>query len=774
MWVKFYKRTINVVAKHRAFHLDKKKQNPDYYPTYNIYGFPLAFKDLNPNLELYATSVEQQTKWFKASIEYIHGLVDLDLNVFEDDIGSDVLNNSFDLDDNAVLGNRNNDVLLLEGGDGFVDSVGGDKNHKCNKDKQDQQDKQPSLADVLYELRALRKEVALVKVDDARIAKLERILNDNFIPCNDRSKGNHNAVNPGLTTSANYPLSTCSRYVDDNPEVACAGTGVHNPPRNNDSRNSNHNAVNTGLSSANDHMLSCFSLEMPNDEVAVPGTAIHNADEMCDSPNCVTDNDVKEIIGSNTSCPEMHNDEVLVAANDNDVNQETDPMSACSGPDMHLAVVAVAGMKIDKGDGHIDILTTSDNDVNLAKSDSVNDPRVLVPNAEYEGNVVSAKEVELDVIIQVAYDGIDFLQHDDHVDCFVAKSNDHLTTNIGVKPIHENEFVDDFMDVLKDEESLPKSDYVNVVTDYYKPCLASVSPGQKKRKKSDMKTNYILRSVKERKKRLAMALESPFSQQPPTTLVPPKRISRSVNYDFIMPPYFEEDVSGQPKNEQEKEGVDGKLASLLTTLKDLDNLIESQKSDKNKVGLGYSVVPPPIAQIYSSPKKDLSGLVSLRVKMGRSSPKNNYTHRSMPPRPAIHKPYIPPMRPVRPNIYAAQPKRTSFYKPAHSYNKRHFQEITQDLVAILIQRVQRLERELKVRTPIHKVNRGRSRPVMAWVPKKRLLSATITLSNKVKDPHLRFNKRSIHGEKMEDLGTMENIEKRIGVPNQRPPQRTST
>nr|GFA00776.1 hypothetical protein [Tanacetum cinerariifolium] len=31
---------------------------------------------------------------------------------------------------------------------------------------------------------------------------------------------------------------------------------------------------------------------------------------------------------------------------------------------------------------------------------------------------------------------------------------------------------------------------------------------------------------------------------------------------------------------QEKEVVDGKLAGLLTALKDLDNLIESQRSDK--------------------------------------------------------------------------------------------------------------------------------------------------------------------------------------------------
>nr|GEX05281.1 ribonuclease H-like domain-containing protein [Tanacetum cinerariifolium] len=57
---------------------------------------------------------------------------------------------------------------------------------------------------------------------------------------------------------------------------------------------------------------------------------------------------------------------------------------------------------------------------------------------------------------------------------------------------------------------------------------------------------------------------------------------------------------------KEKEGVDGKIAGFLTASKDLDNLIESQRSDKNKEGLGYSDVPPPPSQIYSSPKKDLS------------------------------------------------------------------------------------------------------------------------------------------------------------------------
>nr|GEZ13223.1 retrovirus-related Pol polyprotein from transposon TNT 1-94 [Tanacetum cinerariifolium] len=57
---------------------------------------------------------------------------------------------------------------------------------------------------------------------------------------------------------------------------------------------------------------------------------------------------------------------------------------------------------------------------------------------------------------------------------------------------------------------------------------------------------------------------------------------------------------------QEKEVVDGKLAGLLTASKDLDNLIESQRSDKSKEGLGYTAVPPLLAQLYLSPTKDLS------------------------------------------------------------------------------------------------------------------------------------------------------------------------
>nr|GFC49870.1 hypothetical protein [Tanacetum cinerariifolium] len=56
----------------------------------------------------------------------------------------------------------------------------------------------------------------------------------------------------------------------------------------------------------------------------------------------------------------------------------------------------------------------------------------------------------------------------------------------------------------------------------------------------------------------------------------------------------------------ENDGLDGKLAGLLKASKNLDHLIESQRSDQVKKGVGYNDVPPPAADLYLSLKKDLS------------------------------------------------------------------------------------------------------------------------------------------------------------------------
>ncbi|GJT96797.1 hypothetical protein Tco_1092315 [Tanacetum coccineum] len=61
--------------------------------------------------------------------------------------------------------------------------------------------------------------------------------------------------------------------------------------------------------------------------------------------------------------------------------------------------------------------------------------------------------------------------------------------------------------------------------------------------------------------------------------------------------------------EEGKESIDHKLAGFGNALKDLNDLLESQKSAKDKTGVGfneYTAVPPPPAQVYSPPKNDLS------------------------------------------------------------------------------------------------------------------------------------------------------------------------
>ncbi|GJY41216.1 hypothetical protein Tco_0428486 [Tanacetum coccineum] len=61
------------------------------------------------------------------------------------------------------------------------------------------------------------------------------------------------------------------------------------------------------------------------------------------------------------------------------------------------------------------------------------------------------------------------------------------------------------------------------------------------------------------------------------------------------------------KVKQEKDGIEFKIEKFDKASKDLDQLLESQITDKSKKGLGYSAVPPPHPLIYNRPNKlDLS------------------------------------------------------------------------------------------------------------------------------------------------------------------------
>nr|GEX72034.1 putative ribonuclease H-like domain-containing protein [Tanacetum cinerariifolium] len=68
-------------------------------------------------------------------------------------------------------------------------------------------------------------------------------------------------------------------------------------------------------------------------------------------------------------------------------------------------------------------------------------------------------------------------------------------------------------------------------------------------------------------------------------------------------------LSSYNEVKKEKENIDFKIENFENDSKDLDRLVGSQKLDKDMKGVGfneYCAVPPPLTQVYSPPKKDLS------------------------------------------------------------------------------------------------------------------------------------------------------------------------
>ncbi|GKB00029.1 phospholipase-like protein [Tanacetum coccineum] len=292
----------------------------------HLMHYVLQHQDSNPILELYATSSETKESWFIASINFINGLVDEDMNVSQDD-GVGVVS------------------LLLDGGDGVLDLKGGAKNLDTEKAKQ------PTMAEIFAEILALRKEVALVKGDVERITKLERLVNQIV-------------VNQGKGGSSNDLMSSCSPADIDNGKVACAGTGFDNFDGKNDIPNDNQNVVNQGFGSfANDPMelqSSCSRTDMDNGKVACSGMGIDKVDGMNDIPNL------------NHNC-----------VNQGKGGSANDPMSTCSLTDIDNGEVTCDGMVIDKADGKNEYTysqrTPSTLDVLIKAMDCANDnPRIDV------------------------------------------------------------------------------------------------------------------------------------------------------------------------------------------------------------------------------------------------------------------------------------------------------------------------------------------------------------------------------------------------------------
>ncbi|GJU18713.1 ribonuclease H-like domain-containing protein [Tanacetum coccineum] len=85
---------------------------------------------------------------------------------------------------------------------------------------------------------------------------------------------------------------------------------------------------------------------------------------------------------------------------------------------------------------------------------------------------------------------------------------------------------------------------------------------------------------------------------------------RVLERDLELKDYKIENLTNELEEvKKERDDIDSKLEKFVNSSKDLDQMLESQKSGKDKKGVGfdeYRAVPPPPAQVYSSPMPDLS------------------------------------------------------------------------------------------------------------------------------------------------------------------------
>nr|GFA31202.1 hypothetical protein [Tanacetum cinerariifolium] len=201
----------------------------------------------------------------------------------------------------------------------------------------------------------------------------------------------------------------------------------------------------------------------------------------------------------------------------------------CSSPDMDNGEVAVSSMGIHKADGQNDIPNANDNVVNQGIIASANDLMVRINKANGNNDYTYSQHEPstLDVLVDKSTDDfMDVLNDEESIPNYSLddmKLQDEEEKLISTLAHVNNQQVNELIDMHGDKTTVLQENakYVKVVIDDYKPCLGMVYANVKAmRKKCGIKRNYVLKSVKERKKRLAMKLDSLFGQQATITLAP--------------------------------------------------------------------------------------------------------------------------------------------------------------------------------------------------------------------------------------------------------------
>nr|GFB12612.1 hypothetical protein [Tanacetum cinerariifolium] len=128
--------------------------------------------------------------------------------------------------------------------------------------------------------------------------------------------------------------------------------------------------------------------------------------------------------------------------------------------------------------------------------------------------------------------------------------------------------------------------------------------------------------------------------------------------DYSRPSSTMESTSGDDQNRMPSVSETDASPSTITPKPFIKFVKPNDSPSKSKTGKTETPKKPPVKK---------------RVKKGTSRSQNN-THESFTPRPVVHRPYRPPVKPMRTNMNGARPNKTSFNKQAHSMQTDLFKE----------------------------------------------------------------------------------------------------
>ncbi|GJV49658.1 phospholipase-like protein [Tanacetum coccineum] len=501
MWEKFYNRTVNVVSRHTEHHLAQLKKNPNFNATYNLYGFAWAFKIWI--LESYPNS----KKWWSKKANVIpRGLAWSKVTMFEKSDYEELF---------GPMSNPNVSLILSPeemSQAWFKDSV------EFIKGLDDQDD--TFLQDDQGREKCMEQHNGMCgDTEDGTF--VDRVVGKNCPKMNRMSVDDGDGVLDSQSDDGDGVLDSQTKDVIE--EAAMLPTMSSN------SLQAGNAAVSEFFAEFDALKKEVFDCNPKNSD---GGVSIEEKPKFSSHHNDSSNHIGGVSSEAKTSSSSAHPWKIRRCVSLDD-NMEI-VWSKCKGTfysnsqhHLHLLIKAL-GTKIENPS--IDSV--------VVVPPKVDDPMLhtIKPKDDFD-------EADVD-----SYD-------DDYMSLFNDEEQPAKSSLNDLELQQEPDIVDVKDGILEQQANADKGKTTVIqetvgVTVEEQPSLGRGLGTLKFKKKNcerALRPNYVLRSAKIRKKKMAMSLKSPFGQQSDTTPVPTKRKTRLNKTEDIVLPFDLEDISGQPR-----------------------------------------------------------------------------------------------------------------------------------------------------------------------------------------------------------------------------------